>query len=230
MKELMSVDAKNVDWATKENMFSFLKLAAAFVAYPMIGMDNIGMATLMILAFVVFDMMDGLLARQRPLWTPENDIKRRKFDNICDTFVPSIICVRIFQQVGVSLWWLAPLITREAMIALLAIIALRHARVVVFPNVAHKAAKLLLALAGIMVLNQWYGERFLIIAYTGLYITMMDYWGLFKALIPQSQKTDEPLRGFRPAVLVGLAFYMGLIKDPMIKWHEPLRLQPPNGK
>ena len=151
-------------------------------AFVMVEKSQTWLATLMIILFVFCDIVDGPMARLRPFWTAENEMKRRRFDNISDVIIPSIFCLYLLRHNGMSLLWFLPLLIREAAISVLALVTFKHSRVVVFPNAAHKGAKLLLALAGIMVVNEWYAELFLIIAYLAVSITLLDYYGFFKTL------------------------------------------------
>ena len=195
---------KDIDWMTKENMGSFLKLFSIALTFIMVEKANIWVATLTLILFVFCDVADGPLARIRPFWTPENEMKRRRFDNIADVVIPCFFCLYLLHYAGMSLLWFLPLLIREGVISILALITLKHSRVVVFPNVVHKGAKLLLALAGIAVLNKWYAVPFLMIAYGAITLTLLDYYGLFRALTPKKERFAQDLRGLYPENFAGL--------------------------
>lgn len=195
---------KDIDWMTKDNMGSWLKHFSAVAVFIMVQTSNIWMATLMIILFVFFDVADGPMARLRPFWTTEDEIKRRRFDNIADVVIPSIFCLYLLHHADMSLLWYLPLLIREGLISVLALITFKHSRAVVFPNVVHKGAKLLLALAGIAVLNKWHAVPFLMIAYGAITLTLLDYYGLFKALTPKEKRFTQDLRGLYPENFAGL--------------------------
>ena len=202
----MITTAKYIDWMNKENMGSFLKIFAAIIAFVMVAQLQIWAATTMLALFVFFDIIDGPLARRRLYWSADDDTKRRRFDNISDVIIPSFLCLYFLYKTEMSLLWFAPLLLRELAIVILGMATIKHSKAIVFPNVIHKAAKFLLAIAGVMVLNKYHAELFLIIAYIAIYLTLLDYYGLFKALTPKDKVKSDNLRAIYPKKFAGLRY------------------------
>jgi len=226
----MFVDAADEHWLTKERLCSIMKLFCGFCSCIALYAGYVLMAAFLILGYLFWDIIDGPMAQTRPCWKPSNDAKRRLLDNVSDLIAPLVVSLVCFHVSGMSLWWWAPLFIRELLIARLAASTLRRSGGVVFPNAAHKGAKLFLALAGIAVMLQWHAPYFLIGAYAGLYLTLADYYGFFKRHMPHDKHAPVPtVSEIRPAIFEGLRYLLeDIFPGPKVLTAKPeaRRLKP----
>lgn len=216
------VNVKDVYWGTKERMVSWLKLINITISAIAVSQGALPFASSWLMSYVFCDIADGILAPLSPGWTDNDERSRRLLDSASDVLIPLFYAPYAIYSVGMSLTWCVPYIIREALIVMLAKNALAKKQAIVFPNSIHKSAKLVFALAGVCVLNNWYAAYALSVAYLLLFGTLMDYLLLFLAEHPEIPQTTSGYRFVRPKNFGGfLSFFspkkaLGHIREPLL--------------
>ncbi len=205
------VDGRDQPWLAKEQLISCLKLFCATISCITLSPH---MASCMIIGFVGFDIIDGPTAKKSAHWIPENDLYRRRFDSFSDLIVSNGVSLYHFYHTDTSLWWYVALVFRECCIAGFASRVFLKSGTTIFPGTYHKGAKLLFALAGIAVIQQQYVTLFLSIAYGALYITLIDYAGLFKGYTKRDISKPEHIDAVYLSNFGGLKYLWDSYTNP----------------
>lgn len=156
-------------WAVCIVLFSFNIITPPEILSPRIWI------IISVVLVVFFDFIDGRIAKR----FNKNTAQRRLFDNVSDILVTHISYLSILYFLDWTLWWYIPLFLRDAFLFSLGLFVIKKARVVVFPGVVHKIGRLLLPIAAIFMICDYFGELALLIALLFFYITLFDYFGIF---------------------------------------------------
>jgi len=136
---------------------------------------------------VISDILDGVVARL----IRKDSAARRLFDNLTDAVITNFSFLVIIYYLDWSFWWYIPLLVRDGFMSLGGLFLLRGQRVVVFPGIFHKIARLSLAAAAVLMVIGFMGEIFLVFALFLFYLSSFDYYGYFKIFMRQVRKTDK---------------------------------------
>jgi len=137
---------------------------------------KITMITLITL-IVVSDVIDGRIASLFGL----NNAKRRLFDNFSDVIVTHVTYLAIIYFLSWSWLWYVPLFIRDSILVLMGLKTTIN-KIVIFPGVIHKLARLALPISAVLMICDYYGATALIIALTFFFIALLDYYGYFVIL------------------------------------------------
>lgn len=140
---------------------------------------------LLVFLIVASDIIDGRIAE----FFKFNNANRRLFDNVTDIIITHVAYLAIIYFLGWNFAWYIPLVSRDFLLFLFGATVLAKNKIVVFPGIIHKLGRLSLPLAAIAMLENFYGQVFLILALLFFSIVLLDYYGYFKIyLIKRNQK------------------------------------------
>lgn len=129
---------------------------------------------ILIVLIVLSDIVDGRIASRLGL----NNAKRRLFDNFSDVIITHATYIAIIYFLNWSWLWYIPLFIRDAILVLMGLKTTIN-KIIIFPGVIHKLARLALPISAIFMICDYYGVSALIIALILFSIALLDYYGYF---------------------------------------------------